>query len=425
MGMHPDKVQATPPRRRQWFRFSLRSLLIAVTLLSLWFGYAFSRAQYERQAAEAIGDARGQVVYDWQIRPPGSDPKVQPVPPGPQWLRNRVGPHWFDRIVEVRLNGYNNRSSKNRFAVVGPHLAKLQSLRSLSLWGGELDDDDYRLLGRMTQVEKLFIRQDVEIRPQHAAALSTASGLTELNLGNAKISPEALRELSKLPNLKALKIDCFYHDPNAGGGIQTKYQLRDDAAEALATFPKLSSLMLFATRITDNGMAALCRLSQLETLVVSSPNITSASFEHVVQLKRLQHLGTWQWKIAAAHFEKLSQLPKLNSLGLVTNLTDRSVPHLVKLDKIERLTLDGEEITDASLTYLCRLNRLKWLYIKDTSVAKHGPAAKKLQQALPNCTIILPPTEQEKAMKRAFLNWKWGGGSTVDLPTARTISKAK
>jgi hypothetical protein len=46
-----------------------------------------------------------------------------------------------------------------------------------------------------------------------------------------------------------------------------------------------------------------------------------------------------------------------------------------------------------------------------TNIAKHGSAANELQHAFPKCLISLPKTGKEKEMVRAFLNWKWGGGS--------------
>jgi hypothetical protein len=391
-------------------RFSLRTFLIVVTLVSLAFGFFFNSVQNERRAASAIAEAHGDVVYDWQIRPPDADADTPPKPPGPQWLRHRFGPHWFDRIVEVRLNGYANKSDKNRFAVVAPHLAKLPSLRSLTLWGEEFDPNDYRLLSELTQLESLLVRQENELLPQHAAAIARLTGLRDLRLSDIKTSPEALRELAKLPRLEKLNITCFYHDPNAGG-VQTRYQLRDEAAEALAAFPMLKSLMLFQTRITDKGMEKLCRLSKLETLTVGSPHITSASFDHVVKLKRLTALGTWIWKIDDDDIQKLSQMPQLTNLDLLTNLSDQSVPHVTALGQIERLRLRGEGVTDACVPHLLRLTRLEWLDLSDTSINKLGPAAKELKQAFPKCVILLPQTEEEKEAERAFNNWKWGRGN--------------
>jgi hypothetical protein len=404
---------AAPSRRRRWFRFSLRTFLIAVTLFSLALGFFFSSVQNERRAASAVAEANGRIVYDWQILPPGATPKTPPPkPPGPQWLRKYLGPHWFDRIVDVHLNGYNNRNNRNRFAAIAPHLARLPSLRSMTLWGGEFDAQDYRSLSELSQLESLLVRAQNELLPQHAAAIARLPQLRKLHLSEIKTSPAALRELSKSPRLEELTVSCFWLDPNAGG-TQIKHQLRDDAAQALAAFPKLKSLALFQTRITDQGMAELCRLSTLDRLVVGSPHVTSASFDHVVKLKRLTRLGTWAWKINDADIQKLAQLPQLTSLDLLTrtHLTDSSVPHVVALPNIKRLRLRGEGITEASVPHLLQLKNLEWLELSDTSIHKLGRGAKELKRAFPNCAILLPKTKREEEMERAFNNWKWGGSS--------------
>ncbi|HEY3393289.1 MAG TPA: hypothetical protein VGK58_11325 [Lacipirellulaceae bacterium] len=399
-----------PASSWRWFRFSLRTFLIGVTLISLGF-FFFNRVQNERRAARAIAEAHGHIVYDWQILPPGATPKTPPPkPPGPQWVRKRLGPHWFDRIVEVRLNESTNKSDKNRFAVVAPHLAKLSSLRSLTQSGETFDSNDYRLLSQLIQLESLRVRQENELLPQHAAAIARLTGLHDLSLSDIKTSPEALRELAKSPHLEKLQITCFYHGPIAGG-LQTKYQLRDDAAEALAAFPMLKSLELYLTRITDEGMEKLCRLSKLERLTVGSPHITSASFDHIRKLKRLTALGTWAWKIDDDDLQKLSQMPQLTTLDLLTHLSDKSVPHVTALGQIERLRLRGEGVTDASVPHLLRLTKLQWLHLSGTSINKLGPAAKQLKRAFPKCAILLPKTEKEKEAERAFNNWRFGGGN--------------
>jgi len=46
----PDNIG---PRWRRWFRFSLRTLLVAITLLSIVLGLYISRVQNERRAAQA------------------------------------------------------------------------------------------------------------------------------------------------------------------------------------------------------------------------------------------------------------------------------------------------------------------------------------------------------------------------------------
>lgn len=105
-------------RRRGWLRFSLRSFFFVTTGVCLWLGVVFNQVQRQQRAATAIEAASGQIVYDWQIRPPGSNPSTPLTAPGPTWLRERLGPHWFDKIVGAHLHD-NDGSANSRFAIVG------------------------------------------------------------------------------------------------------------------------------------------------------------------------------------------------------------------------------------------------------------------------------------------------------------------
>lgn len=407
---HPHVASRPAQRkRRRALRFSLRTLLVTFTLCSLGAALFFNNIQVERRAAEIIREAGGEIVYDWQIRPSDADPSAQLAPPGPNWLRQHLGPHWFDNIAEVHLMGSTRQSGDRPLSAVLSHLAKLKALKSLELWDHPLDHAAYQQLGSLHQLQKLYLWQTTELSPVDAAELARASGLRALHLDQA-ISSQALNELAKLASLEVLDVDCTSYDSQTGRR-KTEHDLQDDAAHAIATFPHLRSVMLFATQITDDGMGALSRLSNLETLVVSSPHITSASFDQLAKLKHLEHLGTWQWKIDDEDFSKLSAAPRLRSLALITPLTDECAPHIAKLRKLRRLSLYGEAITDEALHHLHRLNRLEWLDVKHTSVKKHGHAAMALQEAFPNCNFILPHTEREKEMESAFHNQKWGGGA--------------
>jgi hypothetical protein len=94
--MEAEPLKSEPPKRkRRWFQFSLRSLLIVVTLLAVACGYVGSQAEIvrERKAMLALirsegGDTPGFTHYK---RPP-------PVP----WLRRVMGDEWIDTIVLAR-----------------------------------------------------------------------------------------------------------------------------------------------------------------------------------------------------------------------------------------------------------------------------------------------------------------------------------
>jgi hypothetical protein len=102
--------------RRRWFQFSLRSLLILITVLAVWLGLQVNRVNRQRRAVEAITELGGQFSYDYQ-RKPGLSGGVfirgtmGPVPhsysdrvepPGPAWLRRLMGEHYF--VTPVRLS---------------------------------------------------------------------------------------------------------------------------------------------------------------------------------------------------------------------------------------------------------------------------------------------------------------------------------
>jgi hypothetical protein len=55
-----------PARKRRWFRFSLRTLMVVVLLLSLplgWLAMRMAQAERQRRAVEAIREAGGEVYY--------------------------------------------------------------------------------------------------------------------------------------------------------------------------------------------------------------------------------------------------------------------------------------------------------------------------------------------------------------------------
>jgi len=72
-------MTTTHPRRR-FFRYSLRTLFIVVTVFCIWMAFAAIRARDQRYAVDAILEAGGSVSYEHQI------PRAKTEPPGPEWL---------------------------------------------------------------------------------------------------------------------------------------------------------------------------------------------------------------------------------------------------------------------------------------------------------------------------------------------------
>ena len=66
--------------------------------------------------------------------------------------------------------------------------------------------------------------------------------------------------------------------------------------------------------------------------------------------------------------------------------TDVDLEHLKALTTLQYLNLPFSKVTDAGLEHLKGLTNLEELDLRATNVTDEG--VKKLQQALPNCTIV-------------------------------------
>ena len=83
----------TAKPKLRWFQFSLRTLLVIVTLCAVlcsWLAVRMQQAKRERKAAAAIEDACGQVGWS--------------EPSGPAWLRTLLGDDLFHHVDSVELD---------------------------------------------------------------------------------------------------------------------------------------------------------------------------------------------------------------------------------------------------------------------------------------------------------------------------------
>lgn len=94
--------------RRPWLRFSLRTLLITLTILGVWLGVTVERARKQERAASRVRELGGWVLYEFQIDSSTGryfrGPKRYQVSPfGPSWLRKLLGPDLFNKPVSINL----------------------------------------------------------------------------------------------------------------------------------------------------------------------------------------------------------------------------------------------------------------------------------------------------------------------------------
>lgn len=168
----PKLQHETKPKRRR-YQFSLRTLLIVVTLCSLpmaWFGHRYRQSQSEKKAIAWVTEQGGRVGY-------GSG------------LINQ----WFPSLV---------RSVNLRNTAVGDlaPLTNFTKLRMLDLH--ETQVSDLSPLAKLTDLEVLWL-YETQVKD-----LSPLAELTNLkNLSLVFVPVRDLSPLSKLENLKFLNLN--------------------------------------------------------------------------------------------------------------------------------------------------------------------------------------------------------------------------
>jgi hypothetical protein len=239
---------AKPKARRRWLSFSLRTLLIFVTLAGCgfgWLGLKFQEARRQQAIVAAIEKLDGWVQYDYQLDSQG-DYKPNATPPGPAWLHSLLGDDFFRTVYSVGAWG---------FLVSG--------------------------------------RQD---RPFRDTDLEFVEGLTTLKvlvLFGTQVSDAGLANLKGLTRLEELYLD-YTHVSDAG-------------LDYLKGLTQLKNLDLCGTQVTDAGLANLKGLTRLEKLGLSYTHVSDVGLDYLKGLTQLKHLSLNRTQVSDGGVAKLQQ----------------------------------------------------------------------------------------------------------------------
>jgi hypothetical protein len=283
--MQTEPSKAEPPKRkRRWFQFSLRSLLIFTVVCAVASPWLGRKIEQKREAAAAITKLGGLVFYDYQLSSPTTKIPTG-IPPGPDWLRHLLGENFFSEVLGVILN---ERSTVSDSVLV--NLSGLRGMRFLTLSDANISD----------------------------AGLVNLNGLVQLrtlDLSRTKISDDGLVHVKRLTNLKSLDLN-----QTAVGGAGLAH---------LAGLTLLEKLDLRETNVTDAGLAHLARLTSLEKLDLRDTNVTDAGLVHLEGLAQLKELDLHGTKVSDPGLACLKKLTSLRTLYLeLTNVTRAGVEDL-------------------------------------------------------------------------------------------------
>ena len=193
-----------PTPKRRWFQFSLRTLLVVVTLFCVgmsWFAVRMQKARKQRDTVVAIEKSGGWVRYDCDYD--GAGQLIQnAAPPYPAWVCKYLGEDFVATVIEAAVT--NDEGLKC--------VEDLPRLRSLQIGRGSYGEEE----------EFAFVRRhSIHLEPTDlfdlhvsAAALKHIEGLTqlrELKIFHVPLTDAYLEQVQHLPNLQKLRLQ-----PNPG-----------------------------------------------------------------------------------------------------------------------------------------------------------------------------------------------------------------
>lgn len=216
-----------PNPHRRWLQFSLRTLLIVMTLLAMALGTAMLPAERQRRAVRTVRGLGGSVSY--------ADPLAEESLFVSQ-LRVRLGRDYFDVVKEI------------------------------DLVGTPASDQDLAQLRRLTHVERLFL-DDTQVTD---AGLENLQGLKQtqmLSLNNTRISDTGVAYLLQATNLRTLWLN--------------RTGVTDATLARLHEHSQIGELYLDGTQVTDAGLPHLQSMSQLRKLSLAGTRVTEAGVKEL------------------------------------------------------------------------------------------------------------------------------------------------
>lgn len=186
-------MNETVSPKRRWLQFRLRTLLIAVLVLSLplsWFAVRMEKVRRQREAVAAIERLGGYARYESEfasLMSTGTIPQRQQT-----WLRSTLGEDFFENVVHVNFHGIEVADADLE------HLKKLTNLECLGLVGTQITDTGLVHIKKLTYLKYLDLlgTHVADAGPRHLERLNR---LERLLLGGTYVTDTGMGKSENYP----------------------------------------------------------------------------------------------------------------------------------------------------------------------------------------------------------------------------------
>jgi hypothetical protein len=422
-------------RRTQRFQFSLKTLLIVVTLAAIalgWWGV-------QRAADQELRN---------RLRPSNDDPFEmvrEPVPRFPLWARiairderlrplglngigSEFGLHWsqrnhaevkyfverFPSLVVVTLESPRNDALDEFFEITGvEHLIlsrvpdgfydRLGELTHLKwVFASRIGPHALDCLAHVRSLKQATITDPAEISGADWSRFAASSDVESLLLNKVRLSALSLSRLAAMKRLRELVImECRITDKGLaafeGNSRIEEFGLygtliTDEGLHYLRSMTELKSVDLRKTAVTDDGVSALLAarpelevryeserpdLNELAEKIATAKNGTSIMVEiHEIASpdeESKPYFAVTGWKIQDRHLTELGELTGIESLALnAHHLTDATLARVESLKRLKELDVSSSLITGHGLRHVVKLPQLRSLTLDERQIDDEG-----------------------------------------------------
>ncbi len=174
----------SPNKSRRWYRprLSLRALLVVVAVAGLFFGYLAMKwrsAKRQEAAVAALKDVAGVGGFGYRLKnygPDSSAPKQATWVP--EWLREKLGPHFFETVRFVGFGDPNNPDRPKTTDEAMELLQQFPGLRGLDLLRTDITDRGVEQLEHCPEMHYLSFWDNKNITPEAMKSVKSFAGYT-------------------------------------------------------------------------------------------------------------------------------------------------------------------------------------------------------------------------------------------------------
>jgi internalin A len=318
------------PLHHRWLRFSLRTILVVVTVFGVWLGVKVDQARRQKRAIESLSALGAQFWFEHQRTSNGGfDGRIELHVPA--WARELCGDDFFQTVRGV----YVRRRPGE----------KVDQPRQIT-------DEDLKYLADLPHLEVLQI-VSAPISDVGLAHVVYPERLREVTLSNTNIANAFLRRLRAAKRLESLWLD--------------NTRVTDDGLTELYGITSLRRLSLSGTQSGDRGLAVFSKCRRLESLKLGT-KVTNDGFQCFETLERIKGLSG-NAHISGEAFRGF-RMPKVDEVYLSNSaVSDDNLPPLVQsLRGVRVLNLGECAITDRGLQHLKELGKTQILLLSNTRI---------------------------------------------------------